>query len=713
MAGQGGRRSKGGTHTGKKCVQDGNAVNSDGPAVMAGGIPKNTAQAAIRAALAMDCRTAGNALDSTIAEYIEHVAVSVLRSGVPRTELSVALGGVLADWDTSRIESLCDTCWTAAMKAAAKGGTQAVSSDNNIEVVEQINRAREIIADHVAAELAQEEAVSEKKKQKRLRQKEKKKLAKKGHQQQVDAATSSVTNSDSESDGESNTAIAQQEAGMEEESNKCDQLEDSEAWIVKSYSEGVELTYDVQTDGDGVIKSMQVVSRQCQNEALRKKDDQVSLTLSDSTDPSGSKRTPLSALSPRSFRDHCAESPEIASRDDRIPKEEDSVEEEKKDSAALESPVAVPRGAMYSAIRPFDATTDGPQNSENTGGLDLFICDVVEEETDLDMEAFGPPPLLLPPSESPGAAHRGRPGRPPHPETLHKMAARRSNPQLPFGTIFNKSASGNPTHMGSDCRSLGSSPLMPHADPSVQARSVGNSPLMPHVDPQVFVPARAQSSPSRQAVQRRASSVPLNPAPGQTSSRSSLSSAGHLSHLLPRIESGVALSGMDDHSSASESDSLLSQPPSPMLWPSTPGSQRCSSPDICWTSTPDFSPQIGSALPPQAPIPPVGYGGGMPPQIVYVPIMVPHICHHCGRDCIPNFGKEPGLTPQCSTTSSRPASAFGTPPGLDVNPICGPSVSSSVVTSPSGSPAVGPIMGGPWGSLFSQVPAPSVAKDQM
>ena len=66
---------------------------------------------------------------------------------------------------------------------------------------------------------------------------------------------------------------------------------------------------------------MQVVSRQCQNEALRKKDDQVTLTLSDSTDPSGSKRTPLSALSPRSFRDHGAESPEIASRDDRIPKD--------------------------------------------------------------------------------------------------------------------------------------------------------------------------------------------------------------------------------------------------------------------------------------------------------------------------------------------------------------------------------------------------------
>lgn len=204
--------------------------------VLSGPVSERISGAAFCAALAMDAKASpDDALLEEVSSYLRKVTQGLLsrRPGAKRREDLVAavspiLGG--SSWDQPRIDALCNTCWQAVCRAAARAeasGTSATPIDEQAyqTTVNLFNQARAVLADQMASELVEEEErADQQKRRRRMKVEKRKQRAREIEQNDPGASRDSAvpTYSDSDGDSDSNSDSECDSGSNRESAHECD-----------------------------------------------------------------------------------------------------------------------------------------------------------------------------------------------------------------------------------------------------------------------------------------------------------------------------------------------------------------------------------------------------------------------------------------------------------------------------------------------------------
>lgn len=282
-------------------------------------VPAHLALAAFRAALAADARIHGSrdALDPCVVDYLGKITQSVLRHSPNSDDLQEALLPILmgANWEEARVRHVCDIIWKASQKASARHDVQADACKDLAIQGEALLRAREILAEHNANEMAQEEEKAELRKQRKLRRAEKRaQKARSGSHEQPEAGKDEPSsggdsdhdnteqygacsdtdepklecsmNSGAEAEMQSHKEISSSERPLEVPSDSGHRSASGLTWIVSNHSCGKETVWTVQESPQGTLTDLKIVEFSDASPQVRPCPKRLSATSSQSTDKS-------------------------------------------------------------------------------------------------------------------------------------------------------------------------------------------------------------------------------------------------------------------------------------------------------------------------------------------------------------------------------------------------------------------------------------------
>eukprot|EP00928_Gymnodinium_smaydae_P017101 TRINITY_DN16520_c0_g2_i1.p1 TRINITY_DN16520_c0_g2~~TRINITY_DN16520_c0_g2_i1.p1 ORF type:complete len:689 (-),score=77.49 TRINITY_DN16520_c0_g2_i1:96-2162(-) len=636
-------------------------------------LPATMAAAACKAALAKDEKESHDPLLEEVSSYLCIIVQGALRApcasaGLIREAAAPILAG--AKWDEARIDGFVCTLWEASVKASARlAGTSAPSNPSSLRAPQSapasgstagqslatakgmvqkskdeddlVFRARAVLADFAADELAREETEAERRKELKKKRAQKRQMrarcARQDELQQMKSLrsqSSSSRNSDSEASDNSDiassglyeasleatriarlssdVAVADTELDDEVEDeveDRCEAVEEIDAvnieepslarqrsgksrkprepstkWTVKNYSEGVETTWDVTEGPNGTVRSMKITGHSSTQSAGRAgshsksfdtkdKSSYLTMTLSCSATSDGEADLSPVAEAPSSSSAFCGSMPQ--------PLVEEAAEcvEASSSKDVLRTPAL---RCKESSLPPLSPTV-GEERVETRRPSDLAASTAKSGQhvsSTVDAPGSPAPPLL-----APGGPH---------------------------GPVFSPSIGCCAAPIR--CEDGSASSLDPIYDERVDAAPSHSSFLGNR-------PRALSASSSATASPALAPGAAVLPRPGAVGSR------GFPTRAPPSQGDGVRA-----RAGSFESTSLYSRQ---ISWDSFTATDdvTAQTPSAPWPSTPEATfmlppPGISDSAPRAASKPPS-------PRIVYVPVMVPHRCRHCGEQCVP------------------------------------------------------------------------------
>jgi hypothetical protein len=238
-------------------------------------VPAFIALAAFRAALAADTKANNSdaTLDECTSDYLGKITQSVLKCNPRCEQLSEALGPILMahSWEATRVQQFCNTIWTASQKAAARPEVQAHAAQDLKAQTSAFSEAKKVLAEHVANELATEEDKAEERTRRKAQRSEKREL-----QVRQKLRAELVENRDGQSTSSCSNSVASSEDDQpqyndevhaETESHNVDAHEPTDdhssglTWIVENHSFGVETVFECKESADGRMSDLKILNR--------------------------------------------------------------------------------------------------------------------------------------------------------------------------------------------------------------------------------------------------------------------------------------------------------------------------------------------------------------------------------------------------------------------------------------------------------------------